>query len=206
MEFHADLNSLVLFAGLLWDTSLPADSYQLVGNEWNLLPGSANPHGRMGAKLAYDADQEKMWMFGGTYEETESPYTRRYPNDVWMLDATGWHEILPDSTPSTEVPWGRTNGSTIWHPRIGTVVFGGDNYFAIEEVGILEAPELLSQWLWTGSDWHELAIISSDDAYYRHRHRHAVAYDAANEVIVQFGGQGLTGTVTDNTFAISVVE
>jgi hypothetical protein len=185
LAYHAGWGRIVSF-------SSSGASFQIDGNAWRGLPdsGGVQPGARRGASLAYDPIRDVIWLFGGRNSNDT------YPNDVWRLDDTGWHQHRMEEVPGATAPWGRRFGSLHWHPALSRLIlFGG--WSTDWGIGQLATPLDLSQWLWDGTTWDNQDAWSSTAAA---RYRHAAVYAAKDNKLVQFGGMNATDFATNSTF------
>ncbi|WP_437640766.1 hypothetical protein [Sorangium sp. So ce854] len=200
LAFHKGRGHLVAFSGVgsaLNDISVSvrADSYELIDDFWHRIDSAEHPEGRVGSQLAYDPVRDVMWLFGGSSEGATG--FDGYPNDVWMLDDTGWHQADAGGTPGDTLPWGRRQAIFAWHPAIEQVVlFGGFSYPATLTVQPLYVPEALSVWTWDGDTWHNRPDWFLKDAF---RSDQAAARDPGTNGIVQFGGKNFVDRPTADT-------
>jgi hypothetical protein len=184
LAYHSGWNRLVSYHS-------SGASFQVDGAYWSGLPNSGEqPDARRGATMTYDPIRDVMWLFGGRNGSDS------FPNDVWRLDATGWHQHRMEELPGTTAPWGRWYGSLVWHPELSKVmVFGG--WTTDWGTGLLMTPLGLSQWLWDGTSWQDQGTWFSAAAA---RYRHAATYSAKDNTIVQFGGLNVSNMATATTF------
>ena len=63
---------------------------------WTELELATAPGPRGGHQVAFDAKRQVLVLVGGIAEAGGSQVL-----DVWELDADGWKEVLPASSPST---------------------------------------------------------------------------------------------------------
>ncbi|WP_438030132.1 kelch repeat-containing protein [Sorangium sp. So ce233] len=200
LAFHRGRGHLVAFSGVgsaLNDISVSvrADSYELIDDFWHPIDSADHPDGRVGSQLAYDPVRDVLWLFGGSSEYSAS--FDGYPNDVWMLDDSGWHQADAGGTPGDTLPWGRRQAIFAWHPVLQqAVLFGGFSYPATQMVEPLYVPEALSVWTWDGDAWHNRPDWFLKDAF---RSDQAAAQDPGTNGIVQFGGENFVERPTADT-------
>lgn len=152
-----------------------------------LTPGGTAPTARAGASAVYDAVNNRLIVFGG--RATGGPQ-----NDVRILvNANGlggtptWVALSPTGSPPTPR---QGHGALYDAANNRMIVFGGDNGQAV--------PTLFSDvWVLSGANglagagaWTPLAPGGSAPGA---RTQAAVAYNAASNRLVVFGGQGAAG-------------
>ncbi|WP_437878589.1 hypothetical protein [Sorangium sp. So ce513] len=201
LAFHKGRGHLVAFSGIgsaLNDTStsVRSDSYELIDDYWRRIESAEHPEGRMGSQLAYDPIRDVMWLFGGSTQDATG--FSGYPNDVWMLDDSGWHQVHAGGDLDDTLPWGRRQAIFAWHPAIEQVVlFGGFSYPATLMVELLfDVPEALSVWTWDGDTWHKRPDWFSLETF---RSDQAAAQDPGTNGLVQFGGENFVESPRPDT-------
>lgn len=135
--------------------------------QWGPVAASTPPSARSGALAGYDAANGRVLLFGGNFG-----------NETWSYQAASsqggaWTQLQPANVPpartraaiATDVPQGRL------------VLYGG--------TGTVGLTTLDDTWIWTGSDWQQLAPTSTPGG----RDRHAMAYDLTRDTVVLFGGR-----------------
>jgi galactose oxidase-like protein len=137
------------------------------GTNWTL---SATPNlgFRKGVAMAYDAQHDKVVLFGGLS-------AIGFPlSDTWLWDGTNWSEASPST-----IPAGRGYHAMAYDAaRQQVVMNGGYNGGQL----ILLSSYLVDTWVWDGTNWTQKAGSVYGPAF------HAMAYDAAHAQVVGFGG------------------
>ena len=168
MAYDAACQRVVLFGG-----SNLGDTWEWDGTDWTHLAPSASPSGRSGHAMAYDSVRQRVVLFGGS---GSSGLLR----DTWEWDGTTWSPRFSANYPSA-----RMNQAMVYDgARQRVVLFGG-----------LTGPFspycfscfLSDTWEWDGTNWMQLAPSASPSG----RIGHAMAYDAAHQRVVLFGGWSL---------------
>ena len=194
-----------------------SDTWAWDGSSWGLLAPEVGPTHRSGAAMVYDAARARAVVFGGvtglsglgeTWEWQAHRWTRRFPpaspsprtehgmaydgarqhtvlfggrlvlpslifGDTWEWDGTSWAQLSPSTAPSA-----RSGHAMVYDARRQRVVlFGG-------ATSLLPRIDLADTWEWDGTNWTELFPATSPPA----RSAHAMAYDAARERVILFGG------------------
>jgi hypothetical protein len=168
-------------AGILVTLGHPREaSADLAGPQftWN----QAGLAGRFGASMAYDANRQRVVLFGGR----ESGGAGALLNDTWTWDGSSWTPRI-----QTTSPLARSWASMAYDDATGTVVlFGGSG----PGMGACDADELCNDtWTWDGATWTEQNPAHSPAA----RANAAMAYDAAHQQVVLFGGSNNTNGADD---------
>jgi cysteine-rich repeat protein len=129
--------------------------------------------------VAYDAARGRTVVFGGVDSVTLG--------DTWEWNGSGWLDV----TPATNNPPPRDNGAMAYDAaRRRVVLFGGSSGVA----------SLNDTWEWDGNEWRNVTPpLAADSPGARESHR--IAYDAARERIVLFGGRdAATGQASNQTW------
>ncbi|HEX5052843.1 MAG TPA: kelch repeat-containing protein [Planctomycetota bacterium] len=156
---------VVLFGGNNIATTF-ADTWLWNGATWQQASPASAPTPRFCHSMAYDAARQRVVLFGG-YDLGSSF------GDTWLWDGTNWTNVSPASSPSPRILSAMAYDAT----RQRIVLFGGDE--AIGGGGALG-----DTWLWDGTTW-SLATPAISPG---NRSGHAMAYDAARQRVVMFGG------------------
>ena len=138
---------------------------QASGFVWR-LQSNTTPGARYHHAMAYDADRDRVVLFGGV-----APTGERLM-DTWELNNDTWTQIAP-----TDQPTARFGHAMAYDPnRRRVVLFGGDDD---------QSPaEAADTWEWDGVNW----TLVSSTANPPGRRYHAMAYDAGRARMVLFAG------------------
>ncbi len=136
---------------------------------------------RQFSAIAHDSVHNQFLLFGGTYG------VLRY-SDTWLLTSAGWRNEITAANPSLRISAAAAYDSL----RSQFVLFGGRVEKATPELcSPGAAPTHLKTeffcadtWIFNGQDWIKKSPNVSPSA----REGHAMAFDAANNLIVLFGG------------------
>jgi len=130
---------------------------------------SSAPSARCCSGIAYDAAHDYTLLFGGGPAGQPNPNPQ---NDTWVW-RNGWHQLSPATSPSP-----RNSPTATYDPTTGTVVlFGGTD---------ANGNNLNDTWTWDGVTWTQQLPPVSPSA--RSFGVPGMAYDAATETVVLFGG------------------
>ncbi len=147
------------------------------------------PEGREGHSTVYDSERADLVLFGG-WRRGDGRL-----GDTWEWDGVRWAQVAAegDGGPSARVYHAMAYDAA----RGVTVLFGG--YDGADFLG--------DTWTWNGVQWAQVTwawdgvrwarVAAEGEGGPSARRGHAMAYDAAREVIVLFGGRGVDGLLGD---------
>ncbi len=148
----------------------------------NLSLSDANqPPPRNDGNMVYDATDQYVLLFGGTYlNETLGHYVEY--NDTWTFADGVWTNVTPTVSPSA-----RQGAGMAYDPAQNDVIlFGGRN---------AEEQDLNDTWVWSSGTWTNLTSSitgpSPPPGFW-----YSMAYDAQTEAILLFGGINVSNGVT----------
>ncbi len=136
-----------------------------------------------GATTTYDTNRGRGLVYGGCthYFYDSDSYCQMPSNKFWAWEDGQWSLLQPPSKPSE-----RSLSAMSFSPVDDQVVlFGGKSSYISYE------PILGDTWVWKNERWRELELEESPSR----RFGHAMAYDAAEDTRVLFGG---CTALTDN--------
>jgi hypothetical protein len=176
MSYDSARGVIVLFGGRDGSNYFN-DTWEWDGNDWLLRSPVTAPPARFNHAMAYDAARGVTVLFGGY----DSNWQRT--NETWEWDGSNWVQCTPQNVPPTRVYPAMTYDAV----RQVTVLFGGHRY----DGGHIY---LNDTWEWDGTDWVERTPLTAPSG----RVTSGIAYDAAREVTVLFGGFSIaTGLMND---------
>lgn len=153
----------------------PTDTWEATGRQWTQR-AQQGPVGRAltcGA-LVYDSQRRQTLLFGGLGEAANQGQPQPVYNDTWIWNGRSWRQFQGASPPP------RFAHSLAFDRRAGIVLlYGGSN--GKEQFG--------DMWQWDGRRWTEIKMTSPTPGK---RSGHAMAYDAARNKTVLYGGTGAT--------------
>ncbi|GEM_PF-1061375 len=178
MVFDESRQQVVLFGGQKsiggphWD-----DTWAWNGTNWVELNPSTKPPARRGQGMLFDSVRQRIVLFGGGSGDLFS--------DTWLWDGENWEHAFPVQSPPASIYHGMVFQT---HLSKG-VVFG---------LGHPSVPASLraSTWTWDGSSW----LMEKTSNNPAERYIPAMAYDAAHQQTVVFGGQKPGGGYYDDTW------
>lgn len=162
--YDAARGQVLLFGG--YDTDLGVeldDTWSFDGTNWTQLSPAAHPSIRGGALMAYDAERERVVLFGGWVGNG-------HLGDTWEWDGTNWEQRFPATGP----PQRALGGITFDGSRKRTLMFGGWD----------GAGWRRDLWEWDGSDWRKLSPRLRPSA----RCCPGFTYDEERGRVLLFGG------------------
>ena len=169
MAYDAARGQVVLFGGLA--TNFSNDTWVWDGTNWTFKSPANRPAPRISAAMAYDAARGQVVLFGGLVDV--GGFTRT--NDTWIWDGTNWIQKSPANSPTP-----REGAAMAYDAARGQVVlFGGSSNASDGNNSNNET------WVWDGTNWTQKNPANSPMPL---DISHAMAYDAAREEVVLFGG------------------
>ncbi|MFH1421592.1 MAG: kelch repeat-containing protein [Planctomycetota bacterium] len=203
------------------------DTWEYNGTTWTQITTTRRPPGRRWSAMAYDATRQEIIMFGGSQSQQSprTNDTWSYNGADWQQENPGvrpgprfQHAMAYDSNRNTVVlhggetgvPWGGTNSETwewdgsSWRiqtsngPSTATTSFAFDSRRNVSVLfggwtGDWQGHRVNNTWFWNGTTWTQIFPLHPPEA----RTAHKMAYDAAREVCVLFGGSGTTSFPND---------
>jgi len=135
------------------------------------------PRHRYNTQMAYDDARGQMVLFSGCC------YTDGHLDDTWIREGGEWKQLEGGTLHLPAAPPGRETGQTMVYDaaKKTIVLFGG-----LVDVGPKTIGPANDTWTWDGSAWTEQHPATSPRA----RYFHGMAYDAARQKVVVFGGLG----------------
>lgn len=173
---------IVLFGG--WNEQVLGDTWEYDGNEWIEVETAKSPSPRDSYALAYDGARQLVVLFGG-YE------TKNMKSDTWEYDGTNWKKVVTAHAPEARYSHRMAYDAS----RERVVLFGGRGGERTSTFSATPAPPdecrakhgneaFADTWEYDGVDWTPVSTSVAPHA----RWDHALAYDAARERVVLFGG------------------
>jgi len=190
MAYDAATEQVVLFggassSGVFCSTCLD-DTWVWNGSTWTQKFPTTSPPARYGAVMAYDAATQQVVLFGG-FNANGDVWVPL--NDTWVWNGSTWTEEFP----ATSAP-DSTAAAMAYDAAAGNVVlFGG-----IPSTG--GQPFMNDTWTWNGSTWTDENLTNSPPGSYEAM----MAYDAAAENVVLFGGNGNDTSFMNDTWTLGV--
>jgi N-acetyl-anhydromuramyl-L-alanine amidase AmpD len=164
--YDAARGEVLLFGGVDINGFARNDTWVWDGSNWTLKTPAHSPPVDQWPVMAYDAARAQVVLFGG------GEVTSNQPTGTWVWDGVDWTQ----KNPSTSPPFLAGAAMAYDAARGLVVLFGG--YLHGDGSGVSDT------WGWNGTNWSQLAPVSSPSP----RGYHAMAYDVARGRIVLFGG------------------
>lgn len=163
----------IMFGGRVGTLPLEPFTYRWQGNEWRQLITRQNPTGRVGHRMARNADGSRIILFGGQDQGNS------YHNDTWSWNGEDWTKVNTPHEPSPRIYPGLTYDTArqVW------ILFGGSN-----------ATNYLSDtWEFDGTTWSERVVST----FPPQRANATMTYDVSRQRTVLIGGQNVDGFLND---------
>jgi hypothetical protein len=194
--FDSKRNRVILFGGLKGaDPHPPAANdvwaFDVASSTWTqLMPGGTAPKARMQSRLAYDADHDRVLLFGGTANTTglNGPGLVDLQELSFASSPDGsWNQLTNGGASSPGFGWAPS--MTIDTSRKLLLVFGGAKDF-LTFTNELWAFDL------NANSWHKVTPTGNIPT---ERLDARLVYDAAGDTLWTFGGHdlGVTGILND---------
>ncbi len=171
------------------DTStLHADTWACTEEtSWSLL-AEAGPPARNKHRMVYDADRDRLVLFGGVDRGAKGLA------DTWEFDGTSWRQVFPATSPTP-----RHSFSMVYDPLAArTLLFGG-----IFRPSNSEGENLNDLWEWNGSDWAVLFPGDWQQGAWPDRDRpHAATFDTKRGVLIVYEAYYVRGDPSIDTSRI----
>ncbi len=187
MVYDATSESVILFGGEYFNgttstTQYYNDTWSFHAGVWTNVTPAVSPPERSGAGLAYDPAQNEVILFGGT-----GPDHREY-NDTWIWSGTPgtWTNIT--ATVGAAPPPGFWFSMAYDGQTEAILLFGGVNF-----TDGVEHTYTNQTWSFLGDTWTHLSPATVPAG----RQTQEMVWDAVDDEMLMFGGQGLSGPLND---------
>ncbi|MEZ5962498.1 MAG: kelch repeat-containing protein [Planctomycetota bacterium] len=170
IAYDAARDRFVMFGGMgqfaAFGFDLLSDTWEWDGIDWRQIqaPGPAR---RYGHAMAYDAERERVVLFGGHGEFSDL-------GDTWTWDGTSWTES------SAGGPSARVGHKLGWHARSGRVVLFGGWWKPTGSFYVADN----DTWTWDGDTWLQM----DPDTPPPPRTDHGMTSSLSGEPLLLFGG------------------
>ena len=176
MAYDAARRTVVMFGGQT-DPSIAtppilSDTWTWDGVDWHQESSSRAPSPRVFASMAYDAERQRVVLFGG--DTGQGQVSSGGFDDTWTWDGSEWTRVSITGSPPM-----RSGASLAYDGAHAVLVlFGG--------ISGREGKVLNDTWQWDGSAWKQYQPRSSPPAgLYA-----VLVYDAARRLMLLYGGSG----------------
>ncbi len=150
------------------------DTWEWNGTDWKKLPVAGPLPG--GGRLVHDLARNEIMFFGVAKNSTNSTFF----NETWKWNGLIWVQVFPATIPPV--------GTLAYNPKLGKIVLFTSPFSEKSRAG--------ETWEWDGIDWMQMSPKNSPPA----RFSTALAYDAASELTLLFGGMELGGVRKNDTW------
>ncbi len=172
MAYDAARQQVLMFGGAVGGT-IVANTWVWDGINWTQKFPISSPSPRLHAGIAYDSTRQQIVLFGG------GPGSPTAFADTWVWDGTNWTQKFPGTSPPA-----RSGHRMAYDTVRGEVVLFGGTVDAITTF-------FNDTWVWDGTNWTQKFPATSPTTP---RFHFGLAYDAAQQGVVLFGGQGPNNT------------
>ncbi|HLJ76940.1 MAG TPA: hypothetical protein VKT75_05990, partial [Acidobacteriaceae bacterium] len=170
----------VALAGiLLLESATGASAQAVLQSGWTQLSPATVPPARAAAGIAYDSATAQIVLFGGGGST--------FLNDTWVWNGASW----VNATPASGNPAARRNLSMAYDAATQQVVMFGGNATTNPSTPVVFG----DTWVWNGTSWSQTSS-SGPSA----RSSAVMAYDAATQQVVLFGGADTNGNLLGDTW------
>jgi len=173
MAYDAARQQVVLFGGLTASGGA-SDTWVWDGINWTQKSLLNSPKPRMWHAMAYDAAREQVVLFAGRGLNEDGSATY-YDNDTWVWDGVNWTQKEPANAP----PFRFGHAMAYDAAREEVLLSGGRGF---NENG--SKTYYNDSWVWNGTNWSVKGPANQPSQ----RDYHSMAYDAARQQVVLFGG------------------
>jgi len=180
MVYDEVRKEVVLFGGATSPVGGPlGDTWVWDGAAWSPRTPLTSPPARKGASMVYDKARQRVLLFGGEGIQF------RNLNDTWSWTGTTWEQL--NTAQGAVTPPTRANASMAYDDARQQVVLHD---------GLQGSGDAADTWIWDGSTWRQ--VNTGPGALTPRQRRFAsMAYDAARQRTVLFGGSIVGGVAAD---------
>ncbi|HYE60920.1 MAG TPA: immunoglobulin domain-containing protein [Phycisphaerales bacterium] len=169
LAYDAARQRVVLFGGYRYAGVVIylSDTWEWDGEAWTQRQVQG-PSPRVMASAAYDPSTQRLILFGGMAGTNPTVM----PDDTWAWDGTGWSRLQVPGPP------GRAGAGMVHNPITNRIMLMGGTLAPTKSYG-----DFNDTWEWDGQQWTKRGPVAPSN-----RQDHAMAYDAARDEMVLFGG------------------
>jgi hypothetical protein len=211
MAYDPVRQRVVLFGGFS-PASYFGDTWEWDGSDWTLRFPSSSPLPRARHQMEWDGSRDRIVLYGGDTNQGQFLETWEWDGDNWTnvsppvrlpsnrvvlaFDSVrGKLVAVPDSITETweraGTTWTRIFGAGASAPARANAAMA---FSALGQDAVLFGGSGTNDtWEWDGATWRQVLASPAPAP----RSQHAMAYDAARQVIVMFGGSASSNPVND---------
>lgn len=175
VAYDAESDRVILFGGLtVGPPTLRASdetwAYDFNSNTWSLMQPPTSPSPRFMHAMAYDAESDRVILFGGIFKAQPETWAYDFNADTWT-----------NMTPAVQ-PAGYVNSRMVYDSESDRIIlFGGDT----ENTPIHQSPtDETWSYNFDANTWTQM----NPSAFPSARMLHGMAYDGASDRLILFGG------------------
>ncbi|MFQ5820207.1 MAG: Kelch repeat-containing protein [Candidatus Heimdallarchaeota archaeon] len=182
MAYDAESDRIILFGGMIWNAFPFNDTwaYDFNSNTWTNMNPPTMPVGRRQHAMAYDAESDRVILFGGNDENTDRPPTEQGNHqDTWAYDynSNTWTNMDP-----TEKPFPRICPAMAYNAEVDRfILFGG---MRNPQVGDTSEDDDTWAYDFNTNTWMAMNSVNHPSRL----EDPTMAYDAESNRIILYGG------------------
>jgi len=194
MAYDTESDRIILFGGWDWD-GIKSDTwaYDFNSNTWTNMNPVTTPQARPHFAMAYNAESDRVIIFGGGKGPFRGNYIPSSLQDTWAYDfnANTWTNMEP-----TTMPFPRVFGAMTYATEVDRIIlFGGRQNMSTNDTSGDD-----DTWAYdiNTNTWTAMNTVIHPSR----RFAHEMAYDAESARIILYGGEGFIldqcMTISDN--------
>ena len=166
MAYDAARETMILFGGATLDMQIRGDTWGWNGQSWEQV-GDSGPAARFPGGMVYDPLRQEVLVYSGHFADPGGSSIDY--DDLWAWNGSSWRETSVEGP----TPDHRTHAGFVFDPVTEKILLIGSGSETFRS----------DIWAWDGSKWEEIPTSKTPA-----RSGHNVAYDAARDRFVLFGG------------------
>jgi hypothetical protein len=198
MAYDQARKQVVLFGGVKQDGIYFGDTWTYVSNgtngTWTHLFSATGPSPRAGHEMVYDAQHQRVIMYGGVFVKSGANRDTSEPTaETWEWNGASWSGGFGfGGTPGGQHVRGALAYDSV---RAATVLFGGVSYSLSTGIPAVEQtfPDF-GTWEYVDHQWKQVPGGTPPP-----RQQHAMAFDNTRGAVILFGGTGDDPTIGGKT-------
>lgn len=162
--FDAQRSVVRIYGGVGSDDVPRTDTWEWNGTTWSRV-STAGPADQGANQMAYDAGRQRTML--SLFARTQPNADRTYPSGLWEWNGSAWAAVA--------------GAGPMFSPVQPMTTLGAAGGLLLVDGGALQGT--FSTWAWQNGAWSRVSTAGPSL-----RNGHAVAYDAARNRVVLFGG------------------